>query len=118
MKNIIESLLSVQDTVSFAYLFGSYARDEQRENSDVDIAVYLKDTSLDSRLEVHHALEVALKRDVDLLLLNNVKNMYLLESILKEGIVIKDSDERPLFEVEKNLAMIDFKNFKRYIDAA
>ena len=118
MKNIIEPILSVQDAVLFAYLFGSYARDEQGENSDVDVAVYLKDTSLDSRLEVHHALEAALKKDVDLVLLNNVRNIYLLESILKEGIVIKDANERPLFEVEKNLAIIDFKNFKRYIDAA
>jgi predicted nucleotidyltransferase len=118
MKNIIESILSVRDDVLFAYLFGSYARNEERESSDVDVAVYLKDISLDARLEIHHALEAALKKSVDLVVLNSVKNMYLLESILNEGIVIKDADGRPLFEVEKNLDIIDFRNFKKYIDAA
>ncbi len=44
--------------------------------------------------------------------------MYLLEAIITKGIVLKDADERALFEVEKNHAIIDFKNFKRYIDAA
>jgi len=118
MKNKIENILSVQENIEFAYLFGSYARGDFRDASDIDIAVYLNDTSLDSRLEIQHTLEVALKKRVDLVLLNDVKNVYLLESILKEGIVIKDAQERPLFEVETNLAIIDFKNFKKYIDAA
>jgi len=55
---------------------------------------------------------------VDLVVLNDVKNMFLLEAILKDGIVLKDAEERAFFEVEKNHAIIDFKNFKRYIDAA
>ena len=118
MKKIIESLLQAQGNVLFAYLFGSYARGEQVEKSDVDIAVYLSDTSLDERLKLHHMLERALKKNVDLVLLNDVKNIYLLESILKEGILLKDHEDRAMFEVEKNLRIIDFKNFKRYIDAA
>ncbi|CAA6817947.1 MAG: Unknown protein [uncultured Sulfurovum sp.] len=118
MKNKIKSFLSSQDEVQFAYLFGSYAKGDHTNKSDVDIAVYLRDTSLDSRLEVHHALEVLLKKKVDLVVLNDVKNMYLLEAILRDGILLKDADERAFFEVEKNHAIIDFKNFKRYIDAA
>jgi predicted nucleotidyltransferase len=118
MKHTIESFLSTQDNVQFAYLFGSYARGDYREQSDVDVAVYLADTTLDSRLEVHHALEKLLKKKVDMVVLNDVKNIYLLEAILKEGIVVKDAEKRALFEVEKNHAIIDFKNFKRYIDAA
>ena len=118
MKNKIKSLLSSQDEVQFAYLFGSYARDDYTDKSDVDIAVYLTDTSLDNRLDVHHALEVLLKKKVDLVVLNDVKNMFLLEAILKEGIVVKDAEDRAFFEVKKNHAIIDFKNFKRYIDAA
>ena len=118
MKNKIEAALSAQDNVSFAYLFGSYARGDHTDRSDVDIAVYLAEDNLDKRLELHHILEVALKKDVDLTVLNESKNMYLLENILKEGILVKDDSDRPMFEVEKNLAIIDFKNFKRYIDAA
>lgn len=118
MKNQIKSFLSSQDVVEFSYLFGSYARGDYTQKSDVDIAVYLTNTTLDTRLEVHHALEVLLQREVDLVVLNDVKNMFLLEAILKEGIVMKDAEERAFFEVEKNHAIIDFKNFKRYIDAA
>lgn len=65
-----------------------------------------------------HSLEVLLQREVDLVCLNSIKNMYLLEAIITKGIALKDADERALFEVEKNHAIIDFKNFKRYIDAA
>lgn len=118
MKNIIEDVLSTDNNVQFAYLFGSYARGDERESSDVDVAVYLENTHLDNRLELHHALEKALKKDIDLVLLNDVKSMSLLESILKEGILIKDAEERPFFEVKKNHEIIDFKSFKRYIDAA
>jgi predicted nucleotidyltransferase len=118
MKNKIKSLLSSQDEVQFAYLFGSYVKGDHTDKSDVDIAVYLSDVSLDSRLEVAHALEVGVKKKVDLVVLNDVKNMYLLEAILKEGIVVKDASDRAFFEVERNHAIIDFKNFKRYIDAA
>jgi predicted nucleotidyltransferase len=118
MKNRLKDILSSHDNVQFAYLFGSYARGDERESSDIDIAVYLENSSLDNRLEVHHALELALKKDIDLVLLNEVKSMPLLESILKEGILLKDAEERPFFEVKKNHEIIDFKNFKRYIDAA
>jgi len=118
MKNTIKSLLFSQDKVQFAYIFGSYARGDYTDKSDVDIAVYLTDTTLDSRLEVHHTLEVQLRRKVDIVVLNDVKNMFLLEAILKEGIVVKDAEDRAFFEVTKNHAIIDFKNFKRYIDAA
>ena len=118
MKNKIKSILSKEENVLFAYLFGSFARNDHGRGSDVDIAVFLSDISLEKRLEVHHSLEVSLKRNVDLVLLNEVKNIYLLENILKEGILLKDSDNRALFEVEKNLQIIDFKNFRRYIDAA
>jgi len=118
MKNKLQSFLSSQNKVKFAYLFGSYADSTYTDKSDVDIAVYLSDTSLDARLEVAHALEVSLQKKVDLVVLNDVKNMFLLEAILKEGIVVKDADDRIYFEVERHHAIIDFKHFKRYIDAA
>jgi len=47
MKNEIKSLLSTQDEVEFAYLFGSYSKGEHTDKSDVNIAVYLKDTNLE-----------------------------------------------------------------------
>lgn len=118
MKKQLQDLLKNNELVSFAYLFGSYARGDAAARSDVDVAVYLVDPSFDNRLRVHHDLAVALNREVDIVVLNDVKNIYLLEAILREGILLKDSDNRAIFEVEKQHAIIDFKNFKRYIDAA
>ncbi len=107
--------------VKFAYLFGSQATDNVSPLSDVDIAVYLDDTAnnLDKHLAIHHALSKRLKKDVDLVVLNNVKNFNLLESILSAGRVIvdRDVDFRKAFEVEKQHQILDYKAFKRYLDA-
>jgi predicted nucleotidyltransferase len=118
MKTTISNILQTYDSVMFAYLFGSYAKGTYRENSDVDIAVYMDNISLDKQLSLHHELEKSLKQDVDLVSLNDVKNIYLLEAIFRDGIVLKDHEKRAMYEVQKNHEIIDFKNFRRYIDAA
>lgn len=118
MKTNLSKLLDADKTVMFAYLYGSYVEGTYTKRSDVDIAVYLNDTSLDARLTLHHELEKALSKDVDLLVLNEAKNLNLLENILRKGVVLADHERRALFEVQKQHEIIDFKNFRRYIDAA
>ncbi|KYJ86472.1 type VII toxin-antitoxin system MntA family adenylyltransferase antitoxin [Sulfurovum riftiae] len=118
MKKKLIEILGADDNVQFAYLFGSYADDSFTEKSDVDIAVYLYDHSFDAKISLHHTLEKALYKDVDMVCLNEVKNIYLLENILNNGILMKDHEDRDFFEVKKQHEIIDFKNFKRYIDAA
>ena len=118
MENQLKKLLKNQDNIQFAYLFGSYARHEAHKNSDVDIAIYFYKYSLDSYLEVHHLLTKALHKEVDITVLNSIKNLYLLENILLESRVIKDESEREYYEVMSMHKVIDYKNFKRYIDAA
>jgi len=118
MKRELREILAADENVLFAYLFGSYADGTFTERSDIDIAVYLKDHSFDAQIALHHRVEKALHKDVDLVCLNEVRNIYLLENILNSGIVVKDHEERDFFEVIKQHEIIDFKNFKRYIDAA
>ncbi|MCD6212578.1 MAG: nucleotidyltransferase domain-containing protein [Sulfurovum sp.] len=118
MKNKLETLLHSENNVCFAYLFGSYADDTFTDKSDLDVAVYLKDFSLDEKLSLHHILEKSLQKNVDLLCLNEVKNIYLLEAIITRGLVIKESTERDIFEVKTQHSIIDFKYFRKYIDAA
>ena len=117
MIETLKTLLQADANVQFAYLFGSYAKEEAREESDVNIAVYLLDRRLEKQLELMHTLQKAVGKKIDIVVLNDVKNLYLLESILKEGILLKDSPDRPMFEVESNLAILDFKAFRRYIEA-
>jgi len=118
LKNIISSI----DDIEFAYLFGSYATNNQTPKSDIDIAVYLKKehNNFDTKLHIHHTLEIALHKDIDLIVLNNAKNFYLLEDIFHDGIVIKESknDERLLFEVQKEHEILDYKAFKRMLNVA
>jgi len=118
MKTNIAEILNQHNTVQFAYLFGSYTEGTQNDSSDIDIAVYMDDISLDARLTLPYALEKVLKKEIDLVVLNEVKNMYLLEAILAKGLVLKEHEDRAFFEVKKNHEIIDFKNFRRYIDAA
>ena len=118
MIDTLKRILADDENVIFAYLFGSRARGDESSRSDVDVAVYLREMSLDKRLKLHHALQKELKREVDLLVLNETRNIYLLESVLNEGILIKDAPMRPEFEVDTHLAILDFKAFRRYIDAA
>ncbi len=116
--NTLNEKLSHLDGVVFGYLFGSYAKNTQTEVSDVDVALFLKDTSFDNILQINYELSKALKKDVDLLVLNSAKNMYLLEDVLKEGIVLKDSEKRFDFEIMTHHNILDFKAFRKYIDAA
>ena len=90
-KSLLEALsasLLFNDNVIFAYLFGSFAKGEQTSSSDVDIALYLKNISLDNQLQIIYEISKLVKRDVDLVVLNSVKNIYLLEDILKNSIVL------------------------------
>ena len=41
-----------------------------------------------------------------------------MEDILKNGIIVKDADERFDFEFIKEHDILDYKAFRRYIDAA
>ena len=72
----------------------------------------------DQYVAVKRWLSKLLKKDVDIVILNSVKNIFLLESILKDAILLKESEKRFDFELFKGHEILDFKAFKRYIDAA
>lgn len=115
--DIVKKIKSIEN-VQFAYLFGSYFNNSYTDKSDVDIAVYLKDTSLDSRLQLNYELSKLLRKDVDLIVLNEVKNIYLLEDILQNSFLLKDDEKRVDFELVKQHDILDFKEFRKMIDAA
>ena len=116
-STIVDKLSSIEN-ISFAYLFGSYSKNQQTQNSDIDIAIYLNANSLDIELQINYELSKLLKKDVDIVILNNVKNIFLLENILKDGILLKDSKKRIDFELKKQHDILDYKAFRKYIDAA
>lgn len=116
----IKEILSNDKNIEFAYLFGSYAKGEADINSDIDIALYLKKDDFNTKLSIHHKLQKLLKKDIDLVILNRIKNFDLLKDIFNEGIVVKDSqnDKRVLFELKKDHEMKDYIIFKRVYGVA
>ena len=116
------SPLMKMDEIQFAYLFGSYAKGDYDQRSDIDIAVYLKKqyNNFDTKLKIHHKLEVALRKEVDLIILNSAKNFKLLENIFDDGIVIKDSqdDSRIMYELDREHEIKDYKEFRRLLHVA
>lgn len=76
-------ILKKQDVLKAAY-FGSFARGEEKKNSDIDILVKLRGgkTLLDL-IEIKQTLEALLDRKVDILTYNGL-NPLLRKAILKE----------------------------------
>lgn len=118
VKDVLEKNIQQMPNVLFAYLFGSYADASQTKQSDVDLALYLSDTSLDVKLQIIYQLSKALNKEVDLVVLNDVKNIYLLETILQKGILLKDNTQRVDFELTKQHEILDYKSFKKMLDVA
>ncbi|MDW8392495.1 MAG: nucleotidyltransferase domain-containing protein, partial [Oscillochloridaceae bacterium] len=107
-------LLSAQEFIEFAILFGSIARGGAGPLSDVDIGIYVS-RPLDL-LEIGQLvaeLERALGRDVDLLVLNDAwkRNPALAYRVVTEGVVLFCRDQETL---------TDFKTrvFLAYFDTA
>lgn len=114
----IKEYLHNNKTVFFGYLFGSFANDTYNSRSDVDIALYMTDLSFDNKLQINYELSKLLRKDVDLVVLNEVKNIYLLEDILSHSVVVKENNRRLDFELVKEHDILDYKEFKRMINAA
>ena len=89
-----------------AWLFGSQARRDARETSDVDVAVLLAAqpddsyTSLMLGLDLVAELEAVLDRDVDVVVLNDAAP-DLVHRVLRDGVLVleRDRSARIAFEV-------------------
>ncbi len=89
----IKTLKTCKDVVAQRFgvhsmrLFGSVARNEQNESSDVDICVEMEPSLLRrSGLKIY--LEDLLKCKVDVLRIHNNMNKYLAQQIEQDGILI------------------------------
>jgi hypothetical protein len=75
-------------TVTDIGIFGSYAREEQKDTSDIDIFIDFEETpDLLTFIEIESYLEDLLKMKVDLVRKKSIRQ-ELKESILSEGIFV------------------------------
>ena len=87
LKKKIVPLLK-KEGVKKAGIFGSYARGEQKKNSDIDILVEIKkDISLLDLIGLQLDIEKVLKKKIDLMEYNEIHKM-LKQRILKEEVKI------------------------------
>lgn len=92
-KEYIEILKNCGETLRTRFgvqslrLFGSVARGEQTENSDVDVCVEMKPNLL-LRIELKYFLEEKLGCPVDVIRLHTNMNQFLRKEIEKDGIYV------------------------------
>ena len=100
--------------VDFAYLFGSSARGDMIQSSDVDVAVYVnpvrKSDFFDIRLKLMEALTRATHKSMDVTILNTAPP-FLKYVAIKEGILLfeRDYGRRVEFELKSANEYFDYK---------
>jgi len=123
LKENVRKYLKSQSDVQFAYLFGSALHGFFNEESDIDIAIYLKQNSKDffeRRLELIDALSKICHRTVDVLILNRTSSLLLKFSIIAQGKRIYESDAlaRKQFEFETLSYYYDYQPLSKMYDFA
>lgn len=90
----LRSVLRTERNVRFAMLFGSTARGEDSESSDIDLLVSLRDPDHLRRLDIGVKLERILERSVDVVLLEDAEeDPTFLAMALEDGRVLVDREE-------------------------
>ena len=89
LKNIINQTLCNEDVK--VYLFGSWARNEEKQSSDIDIAVESHYQLSPSKwLELHDRIEESIiPYNVDIVNLEDASSA-LIQNVKREGVIWKD----------------------------
>ena len=100
-KMINRTILDFHPSVTAIYLFGSHASGDQRNESDVDIAVLLPPVKPSARsFELQFKLETQLKKNIDLVMLREVNTIFQKEIIMTgRKIFLRDEYETDEFEM-------------------
>ena len=114
-EKILSQHLQKYSQIKLAYLFGSQARRTARRDSDVDLAVLLEEglsqaQRLDLRLELMVELSSLLRKEVDVVVLNEA-SLVLAHQVLKEGRLVYCVDEEARYQFA-------YKTIRDYLDTA
>ncbi len=112
----LKKVLENHREISFVYLYGSRARGDYNDRSDIDVGVYLSrdfkpDIFYEARLSEEIEREAKVK-NVEVVVLNN-KPIRFLNQVLRYGrlILSRDEKERVKFETFITKTYIDMKPY-------
>lgn len=102
--------LEADQNVELAFLFGSYATGKNMKESDIDIAIYLKDKTKEK--SVWRKIQHAVPKEVDVVLLNDVPATFI-SNVLKTGIPLTIKNKKRYWQLylTKSLEAEDFGDF-------
>jgi predicted nucleotidyltransferase len=112
----LHSALGTQRGIAAAYLFGSVARGETRDASDVDVAILFEHDppgTIDGLgIDLADSLQEAIGRTVDLVVLNRAP-VDLAKRVLNEGVLLADTNpsRRIAFEIRTRNEYFDLEPF-------
>jgi len=111
----VVSYLASHPRVVFAFLFGSFANDRWRTDSDVDFAVHLEEPfSQQDVAAIWGRLESITQRDVDLVMLNTAPPGVAWAAMKGKPLIVKD----PKFRLESMLRTSrEAEDFREYVMA-
>ena len=116
----IFEVLGRRYNIDYAILFGSAAKSSMRSDSDVDVAIKLRESPLDSKkflrmiLDIKYALEEKLHRVVDIVVLNG-SSIGLQYEVFSTGKPVYVSDPENLFR-DKLVVIKMYLDFKYYLE--
>ncbi|MEX2704398.1 MAG: nucleotidyltransferase domain-containing protein [Candidatus Freyrarchaeum guaymaensis] len=119
--------LEKNHNVVFAYVYGSHARGEASRFSDLDVAVFLKDSGHESYMELLSTLPVDEGVEFDVRVLNNAPPLFKY-NVIREGtlLFVKDKKVHEEFvyntlvsalELKETLTRMRKETLERILDA-
>jgi predicted nucleotidyltransferase len=95
LLHMLRAALRTEPNVRLAVLFGSTAKGNDREDSDIDVLVVLGDPSVGRLVALTERLSGHLGRDVQLVRLADAENVpVLMADVIEQGRVLIDREDR------------------------
>ena len=91
-------------------IFGSVARNEQTEDSDVDVCVEMKKPDLFTMVHIKEELQELFGKPVDIVRLRNNMNPMLLKQIKRDGIYAWQRPNHHYFDIDESIVFDVVKN--------
>lgn len=112
---ICKDVLFEYENIIFAYIFGSLVTGNFRNDSDIDLAIFINDEiSSAEYMEIKMRLTEVSKREIDLIILNSATTLLKFEVYRKHVLLFtRDRNKESEFKIK---TLFEYNDMKKYID--